>query len=149
MVSDAWIRGGQTDSGGVLELYEIVHNATKSASKSWVTTGLKIPNTSDWISGFNYHESYDWLFLPCETNNGNSALPVGDYFWSTANLNGTNMVVVGGAWSYGDSYGPFSYAFDKASGNAYSSCGTRIIFKPDKTADYYEATIRKMDNMQK
>ena len=105
-------------------------------SGTYIHTGILVPNKGDWISGFNYVAQYDWLFIPCEAN-GNSALPVGDNFWTTSGLNGTRMVMTGGVWSFGDACGPFCYAFDRAYDSASHSCGARIMFIPDPTKDYY------------
>jgi len=136
MVGGAQVQGiSNTSNGG--KLLKKVHG-TNFNTGDFIDTGFRLPNSYDWISGFNYvSPDYDWLFIPCESSNANSALPVGDNFWTTPNNRQSNKVIVGGAWSFGDVCGPFCYAFDTRE-DAYSyACSARLMFIPDKTQSYY------------
>ena len=114
-------------------------------SGAFTDTGIKIPNSYDWISGFNYISEYDWLFIPAESTGANSALPVGDSFWVTPNNRQANKILIGGAWSFGDVCGPFCYAFDTRD-TAYSyACSARLMFIPDKTQFYYSVIKNTME----
>ena len=90
MIGNARIIGNGQQQGGYFE---------DSQRGSYLH--FTLPNTSSWISGFG-GTNPNYIFLPIECSNANSALPVGDYVWTTQNLNGNHVLVVGGAWSFGD-----------------------------------------------
>lgn len=62
-----------------------------------------------------YSTSCDWLFIVSETD-GNSSLPVGDYHWVTANLNGYRIAPLGGSWNFGGHAGAFVWSLDDGVG---------------------------------
>lgn len=109
------ITGDGTKRGGVLS----------TQSQNPASLSYSLPNVSSWISGFGYDETFDWLFLPIESGaNANSALPVGDNVWITANLNTNGLVSAksigfGGNWYTGLNNGLFYYAceVDKTKGS--------------------------------
>jgi hypothetical protein len=69
--------------------------------KNYKSAGFTITNASGYISAMGYgNELYDWLFVASECS-GNTALPVGDHTYRTANLNGTCVVLLGGNWYFG------------------------------------------------
>jgi len=78
------------------------------------------------------NEDYDWVFMPAETYNANSATPIGDSIWTSANLNGTNLVLYGGNWLFGQKNGMFYYACDKDMSYATAPYGARLVFMPTK-----------------
>ena len=134
MVGNAQITSSGGATGGFL-------NIKMPGNSEYYNTGICIPNTYDWITGFNYIPEYDWLFIPSASNGGTSAAPVGDNFWTTPNNRQTNKVLVGGAWSFGDVCGPFCYAFDTRD-NAYShACNARLMLIPDITSEAYQYNI--------
>ena len=81
-----------------------------------------IPYPTNYISGFGYDTIYDWAFIPIEAVNANSALPVGDVFFASSDLNATNVALAGGKWNFDTSNGIFCYSFD----NAYTSYGASL-----------------------
>lgn len=134
MVGGTQITSSGGATGGFLNIKPI-------GGSEYYNTGICIPNTYDWITGFNYIPEYDWLFIPSASSGGTSAAPVGDNFWTTPNNRQTNKVLVGGAWSFGDVCGPFCYAFDTRD-NAYShACNARLMLIPDMESEAYQYNI--------
>ena len=82
-----------------------------------------------YISAFGYSEEFDWLFVPTEKA-GNSALPVGDFFW---NQNpGWRVAILGASWRDGADAGAFSLYLDNASAGRYRDVGGRLVYVPSK-----------------
>lgn len=99
--------------------------------------GFSVPNTSDWISNFGYsNEVFDWVFIPSKAENASSSLPVGDYVDVTENLNGTNVVALGGHWGFKENDGLFNYSFDRAQTYASRAYGARLMYIPTKGTIY-------------
>lgn len=144
MIGGVLVNGNGSKQGG--EVYVCTNfNYSTSINSNYAPLGFNLPAQYDWISAFGYNSNLDWAFIPIECVNANSALPIGDNLWTTNNLNGTNMAMAGGAWSFGDSCGPFYYAFDKnieESARAYSA---RLMFIPEKNAIYL-ANVQKFQN---
>lgn len=90
--------------------------------------GLLLPSSSNWISAFHYDEDYPELFIPI-TNEGTSALPIGDYCYiDNVPVGETRNVVVGGCSFSKNNAGPFYYGFDvKDSSFNY---GARLMYAP-------------------
>ena len=98
-----------------------------------------LPNISDWISKFGYSgEKYDWLFIPVEAKDANSNLPIGDYVDIGIDVSSTNVVAIGGHWSFKENNGIFNYSFDRASTYASRAYGARLMYIPTKNAIYNE-----------
>mgnify|MGYP007012490854 CR=1 FL=1 len=130
MIGNCKIKGDGTQGGGRFE------DQQRGAYRRY-----NISNTSSWISAFGKGGDNDYIFLPIECNNANSALPVGDSLWVTTNLNGTNMGMAGGAWSFGDSCGPFYYAFDRNSTDYSRAYSARLMFIPPEKNTIYNQNI--------
>ena len=106
----------------------------------------RIPSTENYITKFFYKSGE---FLPCEaTQDGNSALPVGDFLWSQpgiiSSVNTSNSVLIGGTSYHGDKAGPFSIATDKVHSIASAAIGARIIHVPAKTDTSYSTNLEKI-----
>ena len=65
--------------------------------------GFTVANADGYINAFAYgDEEFDWLLMPNEVGNGgDSNLPIGDYFYKTANLNGYRIARLGSYWYIG------------------------------------------------
>ena len=100
------------------------------------SAGFTISNAGGWVSAFGYgSEQYDWLFVPSE-NTGNTSLPVGDGFWSTANLNNSYRTArFGGTWAHSNiSYpGGFYWTCDAPRNYAAATIGGRLLYVPTET----------------
>lgn len=133
------LRGGQVYICGDYEY-------TPSSINNYIDTGLLLPNSHDWISGFGYvNSNLDWAYIPVECNNGNSALPVGDDCWVVSNLNSMNKVIMGGAWYFGNSCGLFSYGMDRNYQETTRARSARLMFIPTKN-EIYQSNLQKWSN---
>ena len=99
-------------------------------SGNYHPAGFTIANTSGWISAFAYgNEDFDWLFMPSETS-GNSAVPVGDRYYGTENMNGYYIIRHGGYWNSGNTAGGFLLNCLGPSGSKANSIGGRLLYVP-------------------
>ena len=73
-----------------------------------------------------------WLFVPSEVL-GDSALPVGDYFWQNYTYNAVMIALLGAAWNRGGQSGPFCWLVDSVSSIRSRYFGARAVYFP-KTA---------------
>lgn len=132
LVADVTIHGGGNSEGGVPYCGENPLNFQLPAA------------SASWVSAMGYQNiAYDWAYLPIEcATNANSAFPVGDSLWTNGQLNGTNLLSVGGLYSSGDNAGPFNYGADIDIKTTLRYFNGRIMFVPTKNATY-EANINK------
>lgn len=87
---------------------------------------------SGYVSAFCYDEEYDWLFIAAEVN-GNTSLPVGDYFGQSSGT-GWRVATLGGSWHYSLVAGVFFWYLDSASSSRHRSIGGRLVFRKKKAA---------------
>ena len=137
------IYGQGYDEGGYPYICKNFDYNYTNIDNNYENIGFKLPSTHSWISAMGYGNSnYDWALIPVECNSANSALPVGDNFWSYPNLNGLNCAVMGGTWESGDSAGPFYYGCDREITYSKFSFGANLMFIPQKNS-IYNANINK------
>ena len=123
-IDNVIVVGDGTKLGG-----EVVYNGHN--------TGMYLPNSSNYIGAmYSPTTNYDWMYIPAKTN-GNSSLPVGDSLWTTANLNGTNIMTAGGNWYQTTQDGIFFYACDKAYNTSAKSYGARLMYVPQSRDAIY------------
>lgn len=114
---------------GVATIYIADHNFTDDVNTAPYNAAFVVPVVPEgYISAFCYSEEYDWLFLPGEAK-GNSALPVGDYFYQAA-LTGWSAVRFGGDWSYGSKAGAYFWTLELKSNHRFRNVGGRLVFIP-------------------
>lgn len=114
----------------------IANNFTFNESKhddNYEPVGFTLSNASGYINAMGYGgEDFDWLLMPSEIG-GTSALPVGDYTYATANLNGYRVARLGGSWGSGASAGGFGWICDNGVGNRTRNVGGRLLYVPSAT----------------
>ena len=99
-------------------------------SDNYEPVGFTLANSGGWINAMGYgSEEYDWLFMPSETG-GSVELPVGDYFYKTAKLNGYKIAVLGGAWYHGGFAGGFFWYCSNNVGYRNRNLGGRLLYVP-------------------
>ena len=114
------------------KLYVADHGfADDTAASPYVDTGIYPCYGGGYVSAFGYSEAFDWLFIPTEKA-GNSALPVGDYFWNQ--YAGWKVATLGARWSDGASAGAFYWALGDASSSRGRTVGGRLVYVPTKKA---------------
>ena len=117
--------GGQPYvADGLAEFSESKHTG------NYKGVGFTLPNASGYINAFGYGKTeYDWLLMPSEIG-GTSALPVGDYTYVTANLNGYRIARLGGSWSVGGDAGASCWYCNGGVGHRSRSLGGRLLYVP-------------------
>lgn len=91
--------------------------------------GIVVALGNGYVSAFCYSEKYDWLFMPGELL-GNSALPVGDYFWNSST--GWKAATLGGFWTSDTSAGAFYWYLDYSPDTHRRAIGGRLVYVPSK-----------------
>lgn len=132
LIGDINISGDGTVRGGIPYICKN-YNYASTITQDYDSVGFCLPIASDWVSGMGYgNEDYDWLFIPAEASNANSAMPVSDYIWLVQNLNGICSMSIGGDWLFEQKNGMFFYACDRNMNYSAATFGTRLVFMPTK-----------------
>ena len=138
------IYGNGAMNGGVAYICDNFSYTPTENSNHYHSVGFCIPGVYNWISAMGYGDpEYDWVIMPAECTNGNSALPIGDNLWSTANLNGNMACLAGGAWHFGENNGSFYYACDNAPTYYSRAISARLMYIPSAKDSIYNANIAK------
>jgi hypothetical protein len=101
--------------------------AESTQSSPYANAGITLATKDGYVSAMAYNETYDWLFVPAETL-GDSALPVGDYFYQTATSNGYKIAQLGGIWYYGSDSGAFCWVVNYAPSIRSRGIGGRLVY---------------------
>jgi len=135
-IGDVLISGNGNTEGGIPYICKNF-NYSGNITSDYESIGFCIPGEHDWISAMGYgNEDYDWVFMPAEVSNANSAIPVGDCIWAAPNLNAINAVLSGGYWNSGLEAGSFYYSCDREITHSSRNFGARLIFIPQKNSIY-------------
>lgn len=103
--------------------------AESKRTDNYEGAGFYLCNANGYVKAFGYSQKYDWLFLPSEIG-GTSSLPVGDYAYVTANLNGYKIALLGGAWYSGGDAGAFFWSVNAGVGRRARAIGGRLVYVP-------------------
>ena len=114
--------------------------AESKNSGNYEPAGFTVTNVNGYISAMGYSTACDWLFIASECL-GNSSLPVGDYTYITANLNGYRIAQLGGDWSDGDLAGGFYWFLYGGVGYLVRNVGGRLVYIPTRDSATYTAAI--------
>lgn len=141
------ISGNGAQRGGIPYVCSDFNYTPTQISNNYISAGFCLPSNNGWISAMGYgEETLDWLLMPAEATNANSALPVGDNVWVSSNLNTVNSVQTGGDWRYGDNDGIFYYACDNAPTRYARTINARIMHIPTYNSSTYTANITSWTN---
>lgn len=127
------IWGNGTMGGGEPYVCDNPANFAESQnSGNYVGAGFTVANADGYIKAFAYpdsgKEAFDWMLLPNEVGGGaDSNLPIGDYFYKTANLNGYRIARLGTDWTYGLKAGLY-WLLDSGVGYRYRAISARLVF---------------------
>lgn len=129
-----FVDGMNINAKGIHELYVADHGFKDGViDGAYQDTGITLAKTNGYVSAFGYSEAFDWLFVPSETN-GDSALPVGDYFWQNHTYNDVMIAFLGARWNDGLSAGPFCWDVRNAPSHRHRRIGARPVYFPKKAA---------------
>jgi len=124
--------GAYNNGGGEAFICTDEQYADNKITDNYESTGFTVTNKNNYIKYFGYGGSkYDYLFLTSKTGQGASTtLPVGDYTYVTANLNGHRVALLGGYWSYSAYAGGCCWALNSSSGTRGRNVGCRLTYAP-------------------
>jgi hypothetical protein len=94
---------------------------------NYKATGITAANDNGYVKYFGYSEDYDWLFIPSAVG-GTNAIPVGDYLYVTANLNGYRIARLGGYWYDGMKAGALYWSLNAVVGARGRGVGARLFY---------------------
>lgn len=114
--------------------------AESKNSGNYEPAGFTVTNVNGYISAMGYSTACDWLFIASECL-GNSSLPVGDYTYITANLNGYRIALLGGGWNVGGHAGGFCWSLNNGVGTRCRHFGGRLVYIPTRDSATYTAAI--------
>jgi hypothetical protein len=118
-------------SQGIHSLY--IADSAFAESKNtdnYKDAGVTLATRTGYISAMAYNEEYDWLFVPAETL-GDSALPVGDYFYQNfSSSTGYRVATLGGSWTDVLTNGAFYWNVSSTPSARSRSIGGRLVYVP-------------------
>ena len=94
---------GTMDGGEPYVCLNPANFAESQNSGNYKGVGFTVANVGGYINAFAYgDEEFDWMLMPNEVGSGaDSNLPIGDYLYLTANLNGYRIALLGAGWDNG------------------------------------------------
>jgi len=122
-------------SQGIHSLY-IADNAFAESKNTdnYKDAGITLATKEGYVSAMAYNEDFDWLFVPAETL-GDSALPVGDYFYqNVSSSTGYRVALLGGSWAHGSSAGAFRWHVTYTPSSRARFIGGRLVYVPPVAA---------------
>lgn len=130
----AWIDGINSYcdiAAGTDTIYIADHGfADNIGTEPYVEAGICPSMKAGYVSAFCYSEEFDWLFIAGEVA-GNTALPVGDYFYQSTST-GWRVARLGGRWADGANAGAFCWHLSHASSFRHRDVGGRLVYVPSK-----------------
>jgi len=118
-------------SQGIHSLY-IADNAFAESKNTdnYKDAGITLATQNGYVSAMAYSEEFDWLFVPAETL-GDSALPVGDYFYQNVSPSTEYKVArLGSVWTDGSAAGAFCWSVTNPPSNRFRNIGGRLVYVP-------------------
>lgn len=124
------IWGDGTMLGGQPYVADDFNFSESKKTDNYKPVGFTLPNESGYISALGYGgENYDWLLMPSEIGKTN-ALPVGDYFQASPNLNGYRIARLGGYWCNASQAGVFNWRCADNASYRGAVTGGRLLYVP-------------------
>lgn len=125
---DGSMSGGQPCVANNFAFNDLTH------SDKYEPVGFTLANSSGFINAMGYgSEKYDWLLMPSEIG-GTSALPVGDFLYTTQNLNGYRATLLGDSWATGNNSGVFCWHCTYGTSGRFRGFGGRLLYVPTAKA---------------
>lgn len=125
-----WIDGINIYNYGVGSVHIADHGFKDNTDADpYQDAGITICGANGYVSAFGYSEDFDWLFIASECS-GDSALPVGDYFYQVKANESWTVAVLGGHWDDGARAGGFYWHVADGSGARDRVVGGRLLYVP-------------------
>ena len=103
--------------------------AESKQTDNYESIGFTLPSENGYISAMGYSTKFDWLFLPSEVK-GDSALPIGDYYYQNNTWNDYRIARLGGGWNVGVDAGGFYWDVRNGVGGRSRTVGGRLVYVP-------------------
>ena len=124
-----WIDGINIYNYGVGSVHIADHSFADGSVDHYEDAGITICGANGYVSAFGYNEDFDWLFIASECS-GDSALPVGDYFYQNKVAEYWTVAKLGGSWNHGATAGGFYWDVSLAASNRSRAFGGRLLYVP-------------------
>ena len=120
---------GTMDGGEPYVCLNPANFAESQNSGNYKGVGFTVANVGGYINAFAYgDEEFDWMLMPNEVGSGaDSNLPIGDYLYLTANLNGYRIALLGASWRDGMGAG-LCWALGNGVGSRGRIVSARLVF---------------------
>lgn len=124
-----WIDGINIYNYGVGSVHIADHTFADGSVNHYEDAGITICSANGYVSAFGYNEDFDWLFIASECS-GDSALPVGDYFYQNKVAEYWTVASLGGYWYRGTYAGGFFWTVSYAASYRARGIGGRLLYVP-------------------
>lgn len=124
-----WIDGINIYNYGVGSVHIADHSFADGSVDHYEDAGITICGANGYVSAFGYNEDFDWLFIASECS-GDSALPVGDYFYQNKVAEYWTVAGLGGHWTDGANAGGFYWSVYSAASYRDRCVGGRLLYVP-------------------
>lgn len=126
-----WIDGLNIEiGGGVHEAWYADNGFVDDIKTSpYKNAGFTLAKQSGYVSAIGWSETCDFLFLTTATL-GDTALPVGDYFWQDHFNTGWRVAILGGRWNDGLAAGAFYWGVGNSSADRFAGIGGGGVYVP-------------------
>lgn len=125
-----WVDGLNIYAYGEHSLYVADNTFADNVNTApYKDAGITLAKKDGYVSAFGYNEEFDWLFFASETT-GDSALPVGDYFYQNNQAASWCVGLLGGIWSYSSTGGGFCWHVIVTSSSRDRYIGGRLVYVP-------------------
>lgn len=130
-----WQDGANTYNNSTGIIYWADHGFKDDTTASpYQSTGFNFARGNGYISAYGYSSECDFMFIPCEVS-GDSANPVGDYFYQNYSSSSMTVAQLGGCCDNGLWAGLFDWNVCNGSSFSYWHVGSRLACVPDETAE--------------
>lgn len=129
-----WQDGGNAYNSSQGILYWADNNFADDKSASpYQSSGFNFARSNGYVSAFGYSAECDFMFIACEVT-GDSANPVGDYFYQNYSYSGMTVACLGGCCADGSGAGLFGWSVVNASSDSFWYIGSRLVCVPNADA---------------
>lgn len=125
-----WQDGGNVYNNNQGVLYWADHDfADGTSSSPYQSSGFNFPRKNGYVSAFGYSPECDFMFIPAEVS-GDSANPVGDYFYQNYSSGSMTVAGLGGSCNDGSKAGLFDWYVGDTSSDSGWDVGSRLACVP-------------------
>lgn len=127
------IHGDGTQAGGQLFINPTLSGFNEQTmSNPYTAVAVTLPHANGYVKYFGFDQAFDWLLIPSKVGSGaDTAKPVGDYCYVTANLNGYRIALSGGSWGTGAIAGASCWHGSYGAGSRLRYIGGRLMLIPN------------------